>query len=394
MSDITSKVERFNTGRDPVRLALKLQKMRTDPFIFLRGACHLFYENLPSHSVFSKAPVTWICGDLHLENFGSFKGDNRLTYFDINDFDEAVLAPCTWNLLRFLVSVQLGVRSLSVNPADAKCLCHIFIDAYASALSIGKARWVERETAVGLVRELLDGLKERTRPMFLDLRTELKGKRRRIRTDGKKALPVDEKRRASVEALLKEFAKTQENPNFYGVRDVACRIAGTGSLGVERYIVLIEGKGSPDSNYLLDLKQALPSSLDPYLKNKQPKWMSDAERVVTLQNRMQAISMAFLHAVSLDGESYILRSLQPSEDRVALPRWNGKLRRLEEVMTVMGQVTAWAHLRSSGRSGSAIADELIDFGRRTDWQQPLAEAATQRTASVIADWQRFTKANG
>ena len=298
------------------------------------------------------------------------------------------------SLLRFLVSVQLGVRSLSVNPAEAKCLCHIFIDAYASALSIGKARWVERETAVGLVRELLDGLKERTRPMFLDLRTELKGKRRRIRTDGKKALPVDEKRRASVEALLKEFAKTQENPNFYSVRDVACRIAGTGSLGVERYIVLIEGKGSPDSNYLLDLKQAVPSSLVPYLKNKQPKWMSDAERVVTLQNRMQAISMAFLHAVSLDGESYILRSLQPSEDRVALPRWNGKLRRLEEVMTVMGQVTAWAHLRSSGRSGSAIADELIDFGRRTDWQQPLAEAATQRTASVIADWQRFTKANG
>ena len=168
MSDITSKVERFNTGRDPVRLALKLQKMLTDPFIFLRGACHLFYENLPSHSVFSKAPVTWNCGDLHLENFGSFKGDNRLTYFDINDFDEAALAPCTWDLLRFLVSVQLGVRSLSVNPAEANCLCHIFIDAYASALSIGKARWVERETAVGLVGELLDGLQERTRPMFLD----------------------------------------------------------------------------------------------------------------------------------------------------------------------------------------------------------------------------------
>ena len=30
--------------------------------------------------------------------------------------------------------------------------------------------------------------------------------------------------------------------------DVARRIAGTGSLGVERYAILVEGKGSPDIN--------------------------------------------------------------------------------------------------------------------------------------------------
>ena len=39
------------------------------------------------------SPVCWICGDLHIENFGSYKGDNRLVYFDLNDFDESILAP-------------------------------------------------------------------------------------------------------------------------------------------------------------------------------------------------------------------------------------------------------------------------------------------------------------
>jgi uncharacterized protein (DUF2252 family) len=340
----------------------------------------------------SQAPTTWVCGDLHLENFGSYKGDNRLAYFDINDFDEATLAPCSWDLVRFLTSMRLAAESLSVNALEADLLCQIYIKAYAAALAAGKARWVERETAEGLVRDLLDSLRERSRPKFLDTRTELKGKRRKIRIDGKKALPVDDKQRECVTAFIKKFAKTQADPGFFDVLDIARRIAGTGSLGVERYIILVEGKGSPDGNYLLDLKQALPSSLQPHLQAKHPPWASEAERVVTLQCLMQAISMAFLHAVKVDGISYILRGLQPSEDRVALSGWNGKLRRLEDVIAVMGQLTAWAHLRSGGRLGSAIADEMVDFGKRTDWQAPLQEVAAHCTASAVADWQSYCDA--
>jgi uncharacterized protein (DUF2252 family) len=80
MNEVASKIQEFNAGRDPQRLALKFQKMRTDPFVFLRGTCHLFYAALPQHEVFSSAPICWICGDLHVENFGSYKGDNRLAY--------------------------------------------------------------------------------------------------------------------------------------------------------------------------------------------------------------------------------------------------------------------------------------------------------------------------
>lgn len=392
--DVAEKIRRFNAGRDPERLAMKLQKMRSNPFIFLRGTCHLFYDALPRHEIFSHAPVTWICGDLHLENFGSYKGDNRLAYFDINDFDEAVLAPCTWDLVRFLVSVQLGMQDLSVNEREIGLLCQTFVDAYSAALHEGKARWIERETATGLVEDLLQNLSLRSRQKFLDSRTEPKarGHHRAIRCDGRKALPANDADRIRIEALLSTLSHTRENPDFYRVIDVARRIAGTGSLGVARYIILVEGKGSPDANYLLDLKEAVPSSLLPCLKTRQPVWRSEAERVVTLQNRMQAISMAFLHAVEMDGKCYILRGLQPSEDRVDLSAWNGRLRRLEEVMISMGQLTAWAHLRSGGRQGSANADVLIGFAQDKAWHRSLLEVATQCTARVTLDWKTYADA--
>lgn len=392
MTDIVQRITQFNAGRDPERLSLKLSKMRESAFIFLRATCHLFYERLPGSDVLSKAPATWVCGDLHLENFGSFKGDNRQVYFDINDFDEASLAPCTWELIRFLTSIRVGANSLGVNAAEAAVLCQRFIDAYSQALSEGKARWVERETTTGLVRDLLDSLKQRSRPQFLDSRTVLKGKSRSIRLDGKKALPVNEAQRAKVTTFMAEFARSQDDPAFFRVRDVARRIAGTGSLGVERYIILIEGKGSPDGNYLLDLKQAKPSALAPYLPIAQPTWPSEAGRVVAVQQRMQAISMAFLQPVMLDGSSCVLRGMQLSEDRVALESWNGKLRRLEEVMTIMGQTVAWAQLRSTGRNGSAIADDLIDFGRQGEWQPTLLELSAHCADQVEQDWQQYAKA--
>lgn len=407
MNHVATAIQSFNAGRDPERLALKLRKMRGDPFIFLRGSCHLFYERLARHggALPGPVPVVWACGDLHLENFGSYKGDNRLVYFDINDFDEAALAPCSWDVVRFLASVRLGALGLGLNDREIDLLCAGYVDAYATALASGKARWLERETAAdasSAIAGLLISLRERQRPAFLDSRTELHGKQRRIRLDGKKALPVSEAQREEVTAFITAFAQrqSQHKPAFFRVLDVARRIAGTGSLGVARYIVLVEGKGSPDSNYLLDLKQALPSSLPTALQRahpeiRQPAWRSEAERVVAVQSRMQAIAMAFLQAEDFAGASYIVRGLQPSEDRVDLAAWKdgkGKLRRLEEVIDSMGKLTAWAHLRSGGRDGSAIADELIAFGLRQDWREPLLQQARDASQQTLADWQDFVTA--
>lgn len=392
MIDIAETIARFNAGRDPERLAMKYKAMCASPFVFLRGTCHLFYERLPQQPLLDDAPPVWICGDMHLENFGSYKADNRLVYFDNNDFDEACLAPNLYELVRLLTSVLVGAADLKLSRAQALALCHTAVHAYGAALALGKARWVERETSSGMVRDLFDGLASRTRAAHLDRRTTLKGKTRTLKVDGKKALPVGDERRAAITQFMQRFAAGETDPGFYRVLDVARRIAGTGSLGVDRYVILVEGKGSPDGNYLIDLKEALPSSVVPHMRTPQPAWRSEAERVVEIQRRNQAVSQAFLHAVDFNERSYVLRSLQPSEDRVALKDWDGKLPRLEGVVVSMAELSAWAHLRSGGRQKSSIADELIAFGNRTDWQAPLIELATQCAAQVAADWKAYCEA--
>lgn len=369
-TDIISAIARHNAGRDPERLAMKYAKMAQSPFIFLRGTCDLFYAALPDSALFCDAPLAWCCGDLHFENFGSYKGDNRQVYFDINDYDEAALAPVTWDIIRLLTSIQCGADSLNATPDESLRVAQSGIDAYRSALIHGKPLWVEKETSDGLVNVLLTDLQNRERSKFLDKRTVRKGSQRSLKVDGIKALPASAAQKQRVTEFMTHFAAQQENPAFFQVLDIARRIAGTGSLGVERFVVLVEGKNSPDGNYLLDLKEAVPSAMMPHLDRLgivQPTWGDEAERVVKVQNRMQSVDHAFLHAVKFDGLPCVLKGLQPSEDRVSIGDWGKKLERLQAVAAIMGRILAWDQLRASGRSGAACADALSDFAQGHEW---------------------------
>ncbi len=390
--DVQRRIQAFNAGRDPERLRLKYARMRRSPFAFLRGTCHLFYEDLSRSGIFKSAPPAWSCGDLHLENFGSYKADNGLVYFDINDFDEAALAPVTWDLVRLLTSLRLGADYLKVDAAVAANLCRRFIEAYAAALDRAKAYWVERDTAQGLVRTLLEGARDRRRSTFLDVRTERSGKKRLLRVDGSKALPASAAQRAAVTAFMNLFAKSQPEPAFYEVIDVARRIAGTGSLGLDRFVILVRGKGSPDGNQLLDLKAAAPSAMAPFLKTAQPRWPTEAHRIVGAQVRLQAVPIAFLHPVMFAESPYVLRDLQPSEDRVALGHSARSAADARLLVESLAAIVAWAQLRSAGRQGSAIADELVDFSRRSKWKIKLLAASEECARQAWLDSALFDRA--
>jgi len=390
--NVVRKIQAFNAGRDPERLQLKYAKLRRSPSAFLRGTCHLFYERLPSGGDFKSAPRTWVCGDLHLENFGSYKADNRLIHFDISDFDEAALAPASWELVRMLTSLQVSADELGIGAAATRALGPTFIDAYAAALMLGKALWVERETAHGPVRTLLDSLHERARSPFLDSRTQLQSRRRVLRVDGKKALAATAAQRAEVGAFMANFARSQPDAAFYELLDVARRISGTGSLGLDRFVVLVRGTGSPNANYLLDLKLAQPSCLLTRLKVRQPRWSTEAQRIVAIQQRMQAVSMAFLRPVVMDGQSYVLRELQPHEDRITLDAGPRAPKEIEQAVVTMGRLLAWAQLRSAGRDGSAIADDLIDFACRKKWRSRLLDAAQDCVLQLQDDAAAYNEA--
>ena len=102
--------------------------------------------------------------------------------------------------------------------------------------------------------------------------------------------------------------------------------------------------------------------------------------------------MAFLQPVFLAESPYVLRALQPAEDRINLSRPRRSWPELEQVIATLGRIVAWGQLRSAGRNGSAIADELIDFGRRRKWKDQLLGASIACAAQVHRDATAFNAA--
>jgi uncharacterized protein (DUF2252 family) len=389
---VIERIYRHNAGRDPELVQRKYALLADDPFRFLRGTCHLFYADWHGGRVLDSAPRTWVCGDLHLENFGSYKGDNRLAYFDLNDFDEAALAPCTWELARVLVSLHVARRSLGFDLREARALTRCFLDHYAAALASGKPRWIERSLARGMIGELLCQVELRKRRAFLDQRTERDGKRRSLLIDGVKLIALKKDERAKLLAWFEQFAEKLEWPKFHRPLDAARRAAGTGSLGLTRYAILVRGSGSPHGNSILDMKVADGSAAGKRLARAQPDWPDEASRVVTVQRRAQAIAPAFLMPVHYAGRAFVMKELQPSQDRLDLASVEGAVEPLSAAIGAMGQLVAWSALRGSARQGAANADELIAFAQDSSWRRPLTEYVEDYARQVAADWREFRAA--
>jgi len=389
-------LRRDNLGREPERLALKLSRMAHDPFAFFRGSCAHFYRQLPESALFRDAPRVWACGDLHLENLGSYKGDNHQVYFDINDFDEALLAPASWDLIRVLCSVFVAKDILALDALRARVLGALLLQSYTTALGLGTARWIERETARPPVQDLLTRVRTRDARSLLDARTTGRGRARRIRIDGKKALAASPAQIERVTEGLLARGPVLGDLGPCEVLDVARRIAGTGSLGLERYVVLMRStaKRSDGRAHLLDLKASYaPCALRAdALATPQPHWEHAAARIVGVQRRMQAIPMAWLEPLVLETQPFVLKRLLPSEDRIALSSLRAKPAQVEILLQNVGQCLAWAQLRSSGRGGADLADALIAYGRRTPMHRPLLALAERAAAKVHRDHRVYAAA--
>ncbi len=386
---VAHRVQRYNDGRDPDRLVLKFRGMRAAPFTFFRATAHLFYEFDEVLKPVAKAPPVWSSGDVHLENFGCFKADNRLAYFDLNDFDEAALGPLSWDLVRLIASAMLGAGPETFSTAERREVGREILAQYTATLANGKARWLERATSEGPIRRLLQQAKRRTRRLLLSDRTRRKGNSRRFRLRPDRHLEAGKSEHKAVAAVLNRLAKHQPDPAFFRVRDVVRRVAGMASLGVTRYAVIVEGRGSPNNNYLLDLKAALPSVLATASPYTQPAWANDAERVVNVQNWVQAVPPALLAPVIFRGQPLVLRELQPTADRLRTLDWRVPGTELAHLADAVANVTAWSHLRAAGRHGAAGIDSLIEYGKDRSWQKPVLKSAYEAARRIEAAWEEF-----
>ena len=208
----------------------------------------------------------------------------------------------------------------------------------------------------------------RKRRTLLAGRTRVTDGRRHFVVDGKRYLPVAETDpiRDLLAQGLEQLARCYDDPQFFRPLDFAFRVAGMGSLGVPRYVALVQGKGDPDRNAIIDFKWAAGSSAAGALEQfAQPEWSSQAARVVAVQDVCQAASPAFLSSVDLGGQSFVARALQPVEDRVQLPRLAGSARHLSNTLQAMAHLSAYAQLRSAGRSGAAASMPCSNSARKS-----------------------------
>jgi uncharacterized protein (DUF2252 family) len=387
MRDILDSIRTFNNDRITT---LKYAAMAQSPFRFFRGTCHLFYEDYSKASQVDDPTRSWICGDLHLENFGSYRGDNHVVYFDMNDFDEAVLAPVTWEISRLLTSIHVAIHTMMLPAAEGDRLAMQCLRQYMDILMAGKATVMEPETAQGLLKTFFRQAARRSRKDLLRSRTIEGSKPLRLRCDGTHALLLPPRTRKLHIDFFKEWCEKKEHEvSSYRVLDVARRIAGTGSLGLDRYVLLVSLPDSPGKLRLLDMKEARSSSLLPWLSQAQPQWKTEAQRVVVTQKRVQHVSPALLRTLIYEGRSFIIRELQPIEDKMDLGKCGGQLQKLAQIMDSMAVIAASGQIRSGGQQGSSITDELKSFSHDKTWQKEVLKFAKSYSRQVLKDYASF-----
>lgn len=372
----TGSIYAYNRGRNPQLLSLKWSRMRESAFSFYRGTAPLFYRTWAKVGP-RGGPLAWISGDAHLENLGSYKGANRVPYFDLNDFDECCLAPVSWEVGRALTALYV------LGKPD---LARLFMASYALALQGGKPGHIEPEVAQGPIAKLLSRVADRDRKEFLEKWTS--GGRIRIRKEH--SFAISRAARAAARRRFNVWAQRQPDPGFYRVLDICGRIAGNGSLGLERYIVLVRGKRQP---YLMDMKAAAPSAPRAHLHVKQPPWGCEAERVATVQHFLQYVPIARLSWIAGPRVSFIVHQLQPAEDRIVVGNLSPS--DYEEFIRQWAHLVASAHLRSGGWKGSADLDTLIAYGQSLNpaARRRLLDGSARAAAVQLRAWAEF-KASG
>ena len=390
MSTLHERITNFNKDRLPEIVQLKYKAMAQNVFVFFRGTCHLFYEDLSAAKELPPSPLTWICGDLHPENFGSFKGDDRQEYFDLNDFDEAMLAPAAWELVRMVTSIFVAFESLGLKEEEALRVARLFLETYTAVLKNGKALSIDSRTAAGVVEDFLNTVKKRKQKELLKQLAVLKNEKFKALLLDNRHLAIEEGLKqeliAHISGLIKDHSFSADN---FKVLDVVFRIAGTGSLGVKRYLFLLKNLDTKGKYLFLDMKQARPSSLKPYIKTSQPEWKSDAVRIISIQKRMQNVSPALLHCTVFKNETFVLKQMQPVADKINFVLLKDHYTEINKVATDMAMLTASAQLRSSGRQGSAIADDLVAFGGNNRWGESMIKYAQQYVRQVNNDYTAF-----
>lgn len=332
-------------------LAVRHREMAAAPFTFLRGAfyrwCQVWPQLCPH---LARAPSVLAVGDLHIENFGTWRdGEGRLIW-GVNDFDEAYPLPYTNDLTRLATSANLARQSGHLKIALME-ICDALLEGYGKCLDAGGRPFVLAEQHGWLRETALAALRppDRFWPALEALPPA--------------AEPVPDDVLATLQAQLPDPALPLR---------LSHRTAGIGSLGRQRVVAQAEWRGGLIAR---EAKALLPSAWT---------WaQGSSDATIHYQTILERAVRCPDPFVTMHG-AWVLRRLAPDCTRIELESlrapWNE-----DHLLRAMGWETANIHL-GSPESVAALKDDLKK--RPAGW---LRDAASTMTAATLGDWQEWKK---
>jgi hypothetical protein len=329
---------RHQTRVSKPALDWKHQEMRRDAFGFLRATYYRWAQLLPKVCPESaRAPAVLAVGDLHLENFGTWRDAEGRLAWGVNDFDEAAPLPYTNDLVRLAASAILAVRGLRLRLTDREA-CARILGGYEAGLAGGGHPIVLAEDRYWLGDAALKSfLKPR---QFWDEKLRRNLKRDAHAVWGARLPRPPPDCRSTLEKALPPGAKLER---------IAPRIAGLGSLGRQRYVAIAQWKGGKVAR---EAKAVVPPASDSFrarTPSRAPRYLS----------RLLAQAIRCPDPFLGVGRDWVVRRLAPDSDKIVLADLPGTAEELA-LLELMGFEVANVHL---GSGGATIRKDLRARGR-------------------------------
>jgi uncharacterized protein (DUF2252 family) len=409
MRDSVDEFMAFNrpyAQRNHELMRFKIARMAESPFAFFRGTYHLYARDVIAHDfplpiLLHEGMEMELIGDIHSENYGTYKADDGLVHYDINDFDETTLGRFDVDVCRFAVNTLLAAQERRDTLEDQIAITLAGLTSYLQTVqgSLKKGKFTDLDIyeknpgPADAIAQLTKQMSNVKRSRFIADLTEDKAGQRRIKRSMLRYFNLSDAETSQATRLLADFRSRFKEPNqkdFFDLHDACGRISGIGSMGRHRYVVLISGKDHEEKrNVLLEFKESRPSALDVY-RNRESSpeaLLQRAEKVLNAQRSAQAAVSPYL-GYAIDGPmSFQVREISPHAARVESKAVKTPAQFME-VIKVQAAILARCHVRASTRVEGPTnpLPELADPDR---FRQRVLAFALAYGDLVYRDWTRF-----
>ncbi len=368
-------IEAWNHDLSAADRAAKYCKMAESPFAFFRGTDHLFWADLAHDARLdefgSSATRTVIQGDLHVANIGAFDDDRGVVVYDLNDFDEALVADYQYDLWRAATSITLVARAADLHDHDA---LDDFTEAYLDAMHVfhGTDDELDAVALPGVLDDFVDHVtSHESRAEMLADWTVVDGTGRHFDLTNPDLAAVDPAREAELRAAMPAYGTTLSgglafDPAYFAVKSVAARLgAGIGSAGRPRFYLLVEGPSTADSDdRILDVKLETVPTAYVFLSSAEraaydAAFPNPAARVVRAEKAMLDHVDDDLGWMQLSDGDYAVRERSPYKKDYALDEIADD-DELEELAGAWGTILAADHARADQDFDSALVSGSVD----------------------------------